>query len=168
MASADGRNRSLCFLEDVPTQTQVEATRRDRSLLRIVWRPWMHPREELAKYPSITRIGDPADEKNEETMPFHTEPHYFIRTAMSDLQGAWGNLRHAVVEQGPFPDCDRLLFHIDEGMSWECVRDLDRMHGALLVVRNIAAESKVPDDVVECIEYVQESFDEAVTELQGG
>jgi len=52
-------------------------------------------------------------------MPFVTEPTGYEKTAISDLQGSWGNLRDAVVENFGFPDSDRLLFHINEAMSWE-------------------------------------------------
>jgi hypothetical protein len=36
---------------------------------------------------------------------------------MSDLQGAWQNLRDAVVKAQPFHRIDRMLFHIDEGIA---------------------------------------------------
>ena len=43
-------------------------------------------------------------------------------------------------------------------MSWECVRDLKRMMGVLLVIRNISVQFEVPDsikrligDVYECL-----------------
>jgi hypothetical protein len=50
-------------------------------------------------------------------MAFITEPTEYIKTALSELQGAWGNLRNAVVDNFGFPDSDKLLFHIDEAMS---------------------------------------------------
>jgi hypothetical protein len=53
-------------------------------------------------------------------MSFQEEPTGYDKTALSDLQGAWQNLRDTVVEKHPFPEWERLLFHIDEGMSWEC------------------------------------------------
>jgi len=87
-------------------------------------------------------------------MAFHTEPPYYMKTALSDLQGAWENLRDAVVQTHPFPESDRLLFHIDEGMSWENVRNLENMRKALLLIRNMAAQSEVPDDVSEGVENV--------------
>ena len=100
-------------------------------------------------------------------MGFHTEPDGYERTALSDLQGAWENLREAVVKAHPFLNSDRLLFHIDEGMSWESVRDLDRMHKALLLVRNLATRNG-NDDVVFWIEHVQECMDEVVATIAHG
>ncbi len=50
-------------------------------------------------------------------MKFYEESAHYEKTILSDLQGAWGNLRQAVVENHPFPESDRLLFHIDEAMS---------------------------------------------------
>ena len=57
---------------------------------------------------------------------FDTEATGYEKTAISDLQGSWGNLRDAVVEKFGFPDSERLLFHIDEAMSWESVRNLKK------------------------------------------
>jgi len=99
------------------------------------------------------------------TRKFYTEPAGYSKTAFSDLQGAWENLRHAVVEEGRFPESDRLLFHIDEGMSWESVRDLEAMQKALLLIQNIASQNETPTEVVEGIEMVREAFDEAIEEL---
>jgi hypothetical protein len=35
---------------------------------------------------------------------FYIEPTHYEKTALSDLQGAWKNLREVVVESQPFPD----------------------------------------------------------------
>ena len=60
-------------------------------------------------------------------MVFFTEPDHYVKTILSDLQGAWGCLRGEVVKHAGFPNWDRLLFHVDEAMSWETVRHLERM-----------------------------------------
>ena len=57
-------------------------------------------------------------------MSFYKEPTHYEKTALSDLQGAWTILRDTVVENFGFPGSDKIIFHIDEAMSWECVRDL--------------------------------------------
>jgi len=80
---------------------------------------------------------------------FDVEPTAYARTALSDLQGAWENLRSAVVEEFGFPNSDRLLLHIDQAMSWESVRHLEGMESTLLF---IAAQSAVPDVVAEWID----------------
>ncbi len=98
---------------------------------------------------------------------FYTEPPSYTKTALSDLQGAWENLRAEVVESRPFPECDGLLFHIDEGMSWESVRNLEMMHKALLLVSNIIAQAKAPTSIVEAVDAVREALREAVDELGG-
>ena len=59
-------------------------------------------------------------------MTFYEEPTHYEKTVISDLQGAWENLRQTVVEHHPFPESKRLLFHVNEGMSWESVRDLSQ------------------------------------------
>ncbi|AMO55821.1 hypothetical protein GZ77_08080 [Endozoicomonas montiporae] len=95
-------------------------------------------------------------------MSFKTEPTGYIKTAISDLQGSWENLRNAVNEHFGFPDSDKLMFHIHEGMSWESVRNLNKMKDTLLLVRNIAQQGKAPDEVMYWLEDVQESFELAV------
>lgn len=101
-------------------------------------------------------------------MPFDEEPSGYTKTVMSDLQGAWQNLRDAVVEAHPFSESQKLLFHIDEGMSWENVRNLDRMRKALLLIRNIAAQSETPDELFEWIETVRATLDEALAAIAEG
>jgi len=54
-------------------------------------------------------------------MAFYEEPEGYEKTAFSDPQGAWENLRSAVAENHWFPESNGLLFHVDEGMSWENV-----------------------------------------------
>jgi hypothetical protein len=70
-------------------------------------------------------------------MAFVTEPTSYEKTAISDLQGSWANLRAAVVENFGFIDSDKLLFHIDEAMSWESVRNLELMKATFILVQNI-------------------------------
>ena len=101
-------------------------------------------------------------------MPFHEEPQGYYKTALSDLQGSWQLLRNTVLEKHPFPDSDRLLFHIEEGMSWESVRNLDSMHKTLLLIRNIAINAKAPEDVLEDIELVSEDLDEVLAAISEG
>ncbi len=93
-------------------------------------------------------------------MKFYEEPPGYEKTILSDLQGGWGNLRQAVVESHPFPGSDKLLFHIDEAMSWESVRNLSQMRNTLLLIQNIAQTNGAPDDVVEWIEDVVETLKE--------
>jgi hypothetical protein len=92
-------------------------------------------------------------------MVFTTEPTAYNKTALSDLQGAWAVLRDAVVDEYGFADSDKLLFHIDEAMSWECVRNLKLMKESLLLVCNIASQS-APEAITELAEMVSESLSE--------
>ncbi|MDD2853828.1 MAG: hypothetical protein PHY09_18225 [Desulfuromonadaceae bacterium] len=84
-------------------------------------------------------------------MPFVKEQNSVCKTALSDLQGAWQFLRDEVVKCHPFQDSDRLLFQIDEAMSWEAVRDLEYMRKTVLIIRNIAVQAKAPAEVVESL-----------------
>ena len=100
-------------------------------------------------------------------MSFETEPTGYEKTALSELQGSWGSLRRAVVENFGFPNSDKLLFHIDEAMSWESVRNLKKMKSTLLLVQNIAVQTKSPEEVLEWVDDVRESLEatfEAIAE----
>ena len=100
-------------------------------------------------------------------MAFVKEPTGYIKTALSDLQGAWINLRDAVVENFGFPNSDKLLLHIDEAMSWECVRNLKRMKETLLLVQNIAAQY-APKEVNEWVQPVRENLEEVLSAIKEG
>jgi hypothetical protein len=95
-------------------------------------------------------------------MGFPPEPTSYAKTALSDLQGAWISLRKTVVDDFGFPDSDKLLFHIDEAMSWESVRNLERMKSTLLPVQNIISQSDTPEEIMECLGDVRESLEEVV------
>ncbi len=101
-------------------------------------------------------------------MPFYKEPKGYAKTALSDLQGAWENLREVVAESIPFPEWKRLLFHIDDAMSWESVRNLQQMRKTLLLIRNITAQAEVPEEVREWIGTVEENLDEVLKAIEEG
>lgn len=98
-------------------------------------------------------------------MVFATEPGGYEKTVLSDLQGAWQNLRNAVVEHAGFPGWERALFHIDEGMSWESVRNLRYMAKCLLLVRNIVTQGEAPEEVALCLGEVNGMMEEALQAL---
>ena len=87
---------------------------------------------------------------------------------LSDLQGAWIGLREAVVDNYGFPDSDKLLFHIDEAMSWESVRNLERMKSTLLSVQNIICRSDAPEEIKQCLGDVRESLEEVFFAMKEG
>ena len=55
-----------------------------------------------------------------------------------------------------FDGWDRVLFHIDEAMSWESVRNLDRMPPFLPIIRNLCLQGGAPEEVMENIEEVHD------------
>jgi hypothetical protein len=84
------------------------------------------------------------------------------------LQGAWQNLREAVVDNAGFEDWDRILFHVDEAMSWESVRDIDRVQSTLTVIRNIAAQTDIPDEPAHWIQEVSSILDKVLEKIRNG
>ena len=89
-------------------------------------------------------------------MAFEKEPASYEKTVLSDLQGAWQNLRDEVVAAAGFPNWERVLFHIDEAMSWESVRNLQTMHKRLVLVRNLLGRDEVPQVLKDYLEDVNE------------
>ena len=98
-------------------------------------------------------------------MPFTEEQTGYEKTILSDLQGAWIVLRETVVDTEGFEGWDRVMFHIDEAMSWETVRNLKRMPSLLLEIRNICAQGKAPQQVMEHIQYVDDILKETLMEF---
>ena len=101
-------------------------------------------------------------------MSFEVEPTGYEKTVLSALQGAWQVLRNEVVEQAEFPDWDRALFHIDEAMSWESVRNLQNMHKSLVLVRNLLGQDGVPEIVNDYLDVVNDLMRETFQALKEG
>jgi len=97
-------------------------------------------------------------------MTFTTESSGYEKTILSDLQGAWIVLRDSVVDTGGFDGWNRVLFHIDEAMSWESVRNLGRMPPLLLIIRNLCRQGGASEEVMENIEEVHDILHEAIRE----
>ena len=87
-------------------------------------------------------------------MAFPTEQGGYGKTIFSDLQGAWEVLRESIVEAAGIEGWERVLFHIDEAMSWETVRSLDRMPPLLLIIRNLCVQGSAPEEIMENIDQV--------------
>ena len=101
-------------------------------------------------------------------MSFETEPTGYEKTMLSELQGAWQVLRDEVAERAGFPGWKRALFHIDEAMSWESVRNLKTMSKCLVLVRNLLGQDGVPEIVGEHLEVVNELMTETLQALKEG
>lgn len=101
-------------------------------------------------------------------MPFFIEPDHYEKTILSDLQGAWQVLRAEVVDHAGFPSWERVLLHIDEAMSWETVRRLERMEPLLLLIRNLAVQGDAPTEVLQLIEDIAEILQEVQRDLKQG
>jgi hypothetical protein len=74
-------------------------------------------------------------------MGFDVELTGYEKTILSDLQGTWQCLRQEVAENPGFDGWERALFHIDDAMRWESVR-------------NILQQADLPDGVTECLDEV--------------
>ena len=98
-------------------------------------------------------------------MDFTTEPTGYRKTIISDLQGAWTVFRQSVVDSGGFENCNRVLFHTDEAMSWETVRNLDRMPPLVLIIRNLCTQSGVSDEFMLNLEEITGILEETLAEF---
>jgi hypothetical protein len=65
-----------------------------------------------------------------------------------------------VVRAAGFEGGDRMLFHIDEAMSWETVRHLERMEPLVVLIRNLAQQGRAPQAVTEAISEVADLLKE--------
>ena len=64
-----------------------------------------------------------------------------------------------------FDGSDRAIFHIDEAMSWEVVRNLRRMSPILLVIRNICVKGEAPQEIIEDINRLDGILRETLEEI---
>lgn len=97
------------------------------------------------------------------TMAFLEEPKGYEKTILSDLQGAWSILRELVADNPGFEGWEQILFHIEEAMSWESVRNLPHMKNILLIIRNLSIKNKVSQEIMQEIEYINETLKEAIS-----
>ena len=100
------------------------------------------------------------------TISFYQEPAHYEKSIVSDLQGAWEVLKDEVIKGHESKDCSRLLFHINEAMSWESVRDFNQMRNTLVLVQSIAQQTNVPDEIMVLIEDVREILYDVLDETQ--
>ena len=112
------------------------------------------------------QAGNPSHASD--NMSFFTEPPGYEKTILSDLQGAWECLRETVVEHAGFAGWERVLFHIDEAMSWETVRHLDRMRPLLVLIRNLAMQASASAEVIEGIADISDILEDVEQGLRQG
>ena len=67
-----------------------------------------------------------------------------------------------------FPDSDKLLFHIEEAMSWESVRNLERMKSTLLLVQNVISQSDTLGEIIGCLAEVRENLEQVFLAMKEG
>ena len=97
-------------------------------------------------------------------MTFQTTPTGYEKTILSDLQGTWGIFREAVADTGGFKGAGDVLFHTDEAMSWEVVRNLKLMPPLVLIIRNLCAQGKAPEEILQYLNEITEIL-EKILEL---
>jgi len=95
-------------------------------------------------------------------MGFIIEQSGYKKTILSDLQGAWEVFRQSVVDSGGFENADRVLFHADEAMSWETVRNLTRMPPLVLIMRNLCLQGGASDEIMCNLEEVSNILTETL------
>jgi hypothetical protein len=101
-------------------------------------------------------------------MAFEPTPIGYTKGILSDLQGAWGCLRQAVVAMSPSEIQHKLIFHIDEAMSWESVRDLKHMRKTLVLITNIAKQAVLNKEINEWLDDIYETLNEILAEIKSG
>ena len=77
-----------------------------------------------------------------------------------------GSAQGEVIKEHAGKNCSQLLFHINEAMSWESVRNLNHMKNTFVLVQSIAQQIKVSDEIMELIEDVRDVLYEILREVQ--
>ena len=95
-------------------------------------------------------------------MSFQTTPTGYEKTILSDLQGAWSVFREAVADTGGFKGAGDVLFHTDEAMSWEVVRNLKQMPPLILIIRNLCNQGKAAEEVLQHLNMINETLEKAL------
>jgi len=95
-------------------------------------------------------------------MNFQTTPTGYEKTILSDLQGAWSIFRETVADTGGFKGADKVLFHTDEAMSWEIVRNLKLMPPLILIIRNLCNQGKAPQDMLQHLNMINEILEKTL------
>ena len=95
-------------------------------------------------------------------MSFQSTPTGYEKTILSDLQGAWSNFREAVADTGGFKGAGDVLFHTDEAMSWEVVRNLKLMPSLILIIRNLCNQGKSPEEILQNLNMVNELLEKTL------
>lgn len=67
-----------------------------------------------------------------------------------------------------FPGLGPVVFHIDEAMSWETVRHLERMEPLLVLIRNRAVQGQAPEEIMAALEDIMDIFQEVQQDLKQG
>lgn len=78
-------------------------------------------------------------------------------------KGACENFKHTILCLHPFPGSDRIIFHLNEAMSWEMVRDLKKMKDVYLLIRNMCLKSQKAEELKEALEDIRVCLDVAIT-----
>jgi len=99
--------------------------------------------------------------------PFNTTPESYTKTIISDLQGSWECLKNVVIHEYE-EDCNELIFHINEAMSWESVRDLNHMQKIFIIIRNLLQEKGNRGEVFDIIEDLSEQLKEIFAIINNG
>jgi len=80
----------------------------------------------------------------------------------SDLQEAWNRLKHTA-HQLPYGLRSIFIVPINDGMNWESVRDLYRMHQALTSITILIQQEHLGGILQDDLEALLKIFDEVLT-----
>ncbi len=73
--------------------------------------------------------------------------------------------RQSIVDSGGFENSDPVLFHTDEAMSWETVRNLNRMPPLILIIRNLCIQGGVSGEIMRNLEDIVEILQETLAKF---
>jgi hypothetical protein len=79
--------------------------------------------------------------------------------------GSLAGICESVVDSGGFENWDRVLFHTDEAMSWETVRNLNRMPPLVLIIRNLCIQGGASSEIMLNLEEITNILEETLSKF---
>ncbi len=98
-------------------------------------------------------------------MAISKESTGFEKTIFSDLQETWEKLRDSVFRYSNFDGCNLAVLRINEAMSWEVVRDMERMGPLLADIGDVCVRGNADDDILDNIGKVDAALRKVLPEI---
>ena len=101
-------------------------------------------------------------------MRYDIESTTYLESILSDLKITLSCLRDTIFKLPVSNIRDRLLFHINEAMNLDSVRDLPRIQYAFLSIKNIVQQENMTGELLDFIDDIYVLLDEVFEAVHAG